>query len=414
MFDIDKWQEIFDSLRRHKLRTLLTAFGVFWGIFMLIALLAAGKGIEKGVLTDFGEFAKNSVFIWGERTQLPYKGFRPGRSIRMTLDDVAAIRTTVPEAKYIAAQVYLGDSTVTFQEKSETFSVMGVNAESVHLESPNLLEGRFVNLPDEENARNVAVIGNKVKTALFALGAAQGKYITIRGVFFQVIGVFEPTQPGNAEQAGETIYIPITTAHQTFLRGNVVHSLALIAESHVPASIVEAKTKDLLKQRHKVAPEDPRAIGSWNAEKQFTELQNLFQGIRIFTWMIGSATIVAGIVGVSNIMLIIVKERTREIGLRKALGATPFSIISLILQESVVLTAISGYVGLVASVGLIELAGYVMDRFHLQSTFFNNPEVDFSTAITATVVLVLTGAVAGFIPARTAARVNPIEALRSE
>lgn len=413
MFDFDKWQEIFDSLRRHKLRTLLTAFGVFWGIFMLIALLAAGRGIEKGVYSDFGNFAKNSVFIWTERTQLPYKGFKPGRWIRLTMDDVTAICMTIPEAKYIAAQVYLGDSSVSFQEKSGTFTVMGVNAESVHLESPNLIEGRFLNIPDEENARKVAVIGSTVKMTLFAMEAAQRKYITIRGVFFQVIGVFEPTQPGS-EQAGEAIYIPITTAQRTFLRGDMIHDIALVAESHIPASVVETKVKDLLKLRHKVAPEDSRAIGSWNAEKQFGEIQSLFRGIRIFTWVIGAATIVAGIVGVSNIMLIIVKERTREIGIRKAIGATPFSIISLILQESVTLTAVSGYIGLVSSVGLIELASYLMDRFHLQSTFFTNPEIDFRTAILATIVLVVTGALAGLIPARTAARINPIEALRSE
>lgn len=412
MFDFDKWLEIFDSIWRHKLRTLLTAFGVFWGIFMLILLLAAGRGIEKGVYADFGTFAKNSVWVWTERTQLPYKGLNPGRRIRLTIDDLDLVRETVPDVRYVATQTYLGDSPVTYQEKEGTFLVLGTNPEAYHLNSPKI-QGRFLNIPDYELKRKTAVIGTRVRQILFGAENPIGHNISIRGVFFQVVGIFEATGPED-QQDPETIYIPITALQQTFNRGNRIWGMALIAEDNVPASSVEAQVKDLLKRRHRVHPDDQRAIGSWNAEKEFGQIQGLFRGIRIFSWIVGAGTIVAGIVGVSNIMLIIVKERTREIGVRKALGATPFSIISLILQESIFITAVSGYTGLVVSVGLIELAGYLMDRFNLQSTYFNNPEINFTAAVTATVILVITGALAGFIPARTAARINPIEALRSE
>ena len=412
MFDFDKWQEIFDSILRHKLRTLLTAFGVFWGIFMLVLLLGAGKGIENGTYEQFGDFAKNSVFLWGERTQKPYKGFKPGRWVGLTNDDITAIRETIPEAKYIAAQNYSGDSAVTYGNKDGTFTVIGLNPEAIHVQTPRL-DGRFINVLDHISRRKIAIIGHQVQQILFGQEDPIGKYITIRGVFFQVVGVFEPTGSGS-ERGAEQIYIPITTLQRLFQWGNFIGNIVIIAEDNVPASVVEEKAKELLKRRHKVAPDDPRGIGSWNAEKEFSQFQGLFRGIRIFIWVVGAGTIVAGIVGVSNVMLIIVKERTREIGIRKALGATPFSIIALILQESIFLTAVSGYTGLVVSVGLIELAGYVMDTFQLQSPYFSSPEIDFTAGITATIILVITGALAGLIPARTAAAVNPIEALRSE
>lgn len=412
MFDFDKWQEIFDSIFRHKLRTLLTAFGVFWGIFMLVLLLGAGKGIENGTYEQFGDFAKNSVFLWSELTQKPYKGFKPGRWVPLTNEDITALRETVPEAKYVAAYTYSGDSAVTYGNKDGSFTVIGLNPEAIHVETPRL-DGRFIHVMDHNAKRKVAVIGKQVQQMLFGQEDPIGKYIAIRGVFFQVVGVFEPAGSGS-ERGAEQIYIPITTLQQLFQWGNFIGHIAIIAEDNVPASVVEEKAKDLLKRRHKVAPDDPRGIGSWNAEKEFSQFQGLFRGIRIFIWVVGAGTIVAGIVGVSNVMLIIVKERTREIGIRKALGATPLSIISLILQESIFLTAISGYTGLVVSVGIIELAGYVMDKFQLQSPYFSNPEIDFAAGITATIILVITGAIAGLIPARTAAAVNPIEALRSE
>jgi len=413
MFDFDKWQEIFNTIQRHKLRTLLTAFGVFWGIFMLVLLLGVGRGIEKGVYTDFGDLAKNSFFMWGRRTQLPYKGLNPGRWIRLTNADIESIRENVPEAKYIAAFSHAGEITINHNNKSGAFAVLGSTPEAIHIR-PFKIQGRSINPLDIKEKRKVAVIGQQVKNLIFGKENPLGQYINIRGIFFQVVGIFDVTTSGGEGDETEEIYIPLTTLQQAFQRGDSIGWFSVIVDENVAASVGETKVKELLKRRHKVAPDDVRAIGSWNAGEEFSQLQALFQGIRIFLWAVGIGTIAAGIVGVSNIMLIIVKERTREIGIRKALGATPFSIISLILQESVFITALSGYMGLVASVGLIELAGYLMDKFHLQSTYFNNPEIDFTTAITATVILVITGALAGFIPARTAASINPIEALGSE
>lgn len=240
-----------------------------------------------------------------------------------------------------------------------------------------------------------------------------GKYITAGGVSFLVVGVFNLRSPEN-ESDLKTINIPLSTMQQAFHLGEDIGMLAALAQPDVPANVAEEKIKALLKRRHAVHPDDMQAIGSWNMGEEFSQLQALFKGINLFIWLIGAGTIVAGIVGVGNIMLIIVKERTREIGIRKALGATPFSIVSLILQESVLLTAVSGYMGLVVSVIFIEAVGLLMDKFHLQSDYFSNPEIDFSTAITATILLVVTGAIAGYIPARQAAKIQPIEALRSE
>ena len=413
MFDFDKWQEIFNTIQRHKLRTLLTAFGVFWGIFMLVLLLGAGQGIENAVLEDFGNLARNSVFVWGRRTQLPYKGLNPGRSIRLTTDDVAAVRERIPEIEHTAADIYLGDAPVSFHDRNGAFTVRGRTPGAIHIE-PLIVEGRFVSPLDISAKRKVAVIGQQVKNLLFGQADPFGKYINIRGVFFQVIGIFNVRRPDDDGSDLEQIYIPLTTLQQAFNRGNSIGFFAVSIREDVPADSVEEQIKILLKQRHSVAPEDNRAIGSWNSGKEFVQLQSLFQGIRIFIWIVGAGTIVAGIVGVSNIMMIIVKERTREIGIRKALGATPLSIVSLILQESIFITGISGYMGLTASVGFIELSSYLMNRFQLQSDYFSNPEINFTAAITASIILVVTGSLAGYIPARTAAKINPIEALRSE
>ena len=417
MFDFDQWQEIFSTLNRHKLRTLLTAFGVFWGIFLLVLLLAVGRGIEKGVYANFGDLARNSFFIWGERTQLPYKGLNPGRWIRLTNEDVAALRQNVPEIQYLAANYYLGAVSSNRGNKSGSFEVIGQLPDSVQIEALRL-QGRFLNAVDIAEYRKVAVIGQSVKNALFGEEAPFGQYLNLKGSFFQVVGVFTPKTSRGGERDSERILIPLTTLQRTFQRGEQssdrIHNLAVVVASNASAAAIETRTKELLKRRHAVAPDDNRAIGSWNAGKMFENLQNLFRGIRVFLWVVGAGTIVAGIVGVSNIMLIIVKERTREIGIRKALGATPFAIVSSILQEAIFLTAVSGYLGLTASVGLIELAGYLMDKFQLQSAYFDNPEIEFTAAIVATILLGLTGAAAGFIPARHAAAINPIEALRSE
>ena len=416
MFDFDKWQEILTTLQRQKLRTLLTAFGVFWGIFMLVLLLGVGRGLEKGVYANFEGLATNSFFVWGGKTSLPYKGLNPGRGIAITNADLEAIRDSITEIEYLNASAHLwGESVISYKNRSGSFTVLGDLPDLLSIEPREMLQGRFINIPDVESNRKVAVIGRRVKELLFGEEDPLGQYITINGVSFQVVGVFNLRKTGDqGRDPTELIHIPLPTLQQTFDYGDKIGWLGVCVEGNVSASAVETRVKDLLKKRHKVAPEDERGIGSWNAEKLFKKVQELFCVLAFFIWLVGTGTIIAGIVGVSNIMLIIVKERTCEIGIRKALGATPFSIVSLILQESVFITAVSGYMGLVAGVGAIEGIGYIMDTFHLQNEIFTNPEIDFQMAITATVLLVITGALAGLIPARNASKINPIEALRSE
>jgi putative ABC transport system permease protein len=416
MLDLDAWREIFDSLKRHKLRTLLTAFGVFWGIFMLMLLLGVGKGLENGVYSQFGNVTTNGLFIWGNRTTLPYKGLNPGRWIRLTNADLEAIKDGVEGIDRLnAAKGLWGEFTIYYGRKSGSFRVEGDLPDVRFIEPRFIVQGRFLNESDISLKRKTAVIGRGVKEALFGNDDPVGEFLSIRGVYFQIVGVFDVQKIGSQGQDRTAlIHIPLTTLQRAFNQGEYVDSITLSAAAGFSAAALQSKAKELLKARHSVAPADDQAIGSWNTEEEFKTFQGLFRGINAFMWIVGIGTLVAGMVGVSNIMLIIVKERTREIGIRKALGATPASIIAMVLQESIFLTAVSGYAGLVSGVGVIELAAYLMAKFQIKSEYFLNPEINIGVAATATVLLVLIGAAAGFIPARQAATINPIEALRSE
>ncbi len=415
MIDLDAWQEIFSSLGRHKLRTLLTAFGVFWGIFLLVLLLGVGKGIENGVYSQFGRSAINRFAIWGRSTSLPYKGLRPGRPVRLTTEDVEAIRHNIPEARFINASVGLwGEYAIRYNNKSSAFSVRGEFPELLQVRHFEINQGRFLNASDVATTRKVAVLGRQAANVLFGEHNPVGEYLNIKGVFFLVVGVFDVAGFGSNQRQTEIIYLPLTTLLHTFNQGNHIWSMNIVVDNNIPIEAIETKTKALLKKRHRVAPNDGRAIGSWNASEEFEKFQRLFRGIRIFLWIIGTGTIIAGVIGVSNIMLIMVKERTREIGIRKALGATPFSIVSLIIQEAIFITTISGYTGLVVSVGVLEAVSSFMEKFGIRNEFFRKPEVDFPIAVAAVAIVVCAGAVAGWIPARNAAQIDTIEALRGE
>ncbi|MDX5421961.1 MAG: ABC transporter permease, partial [Hymenobacteraceae bacterium] len=415
MIDIDKWTEIYNTVKKHKLRTALTAFGVFWGIFMLVVLLGAGKGLENGIVAEFN-VAKNAVFIWTQRTSVPYMGLKAGRFVQMTNYDVAAIRANVPEVAVIAPNNQLrGDFAVTYETKSAAFTVNGETPEMLHVRPTKIMTGRFINQKDIQERRKVAVVGPRTLELLFKDTDPIGQYINIKGSYFQVVGTFEPVGKGeDIVEDSKVIFIPNVTLQQTFNQPNQVNSLALIPQPGVPAAVVEDKVKALLMKRHNVAPEDVKAFGSANVEKEFQDIQGLFAGIAGFSWLVSIGTIFAGIIGVGNIMLIVVKERTKEIGVRKALGATPWSIISLIIQESIVITGLAGYTGLLAGTGIIATVEYLMRRFEVQAGFFGIPEVNLGIALSATVLLVLTGALAGLIPATKAARVSPVVALRDE
>ncbi|TAH18986.1 MAG: ABC transporter permease [Cytophagales bacterium] len=415
MFDIDKWAEILGTIRKHKMRTALTAFGVFWGIFMLIVLLGSGKGFENGVVKGF-DIARNAVFMWSQRTSEPYMGLKPGRFIKFTTDDVDAIRENVPEVDVIAPRNDLGGGSVTRGIKTGAFQVFGDYPDFFKVKPMSMVSGRFINDIDIKERRKVAIIGTEVQKTLFKDDENPvGEYIKIKGISFKVVGIFKTAGSGeDIRQDAQTIFLPHSAMIQAFNQGNRIFWFAFTPKEGIEAKIIEDKIKVLLAQRHKVAPNDLKAIGSANVEEEFKRVQGLFLGIAGFSWLVSIGTIIAGIVGVSNIMLIIVKERTKEIGIRKALGATPFSIVSLIIQESVVITAFAGYIGLLCGIGLMETVGYLMRKYEVQMDFFAPPEVNLTVAVSAVIFLVFTGALAGLVPAAKAAAVNPVVALKDE
>ncbi|MEM7104015.1 MAG: ABC transporter permease [Bacteroidota bacterium] len=416
MFDLDKWQEIFLTIRKNKLRAALTAFGVFWGIFMLVILLGAGSGLENGVTSSF-DITKNAVFVWSQRTSVPYKGLQPGRFIQLTNDDAYAIRNNVPDVDILSARIRLtGNFSITREENNANFTVYGDYPQFLKVKPLIIESGRFLNDLDMENKRKVAVIGSRVKEVLFPDGENPvGKAIKIKGIHFKVIGVFNSKVKGQEGiEDVQTLYIPLTTLQVAFNRPNQIGWFSLIPKNGVRSAKIEKEVKTLLAERHTVAPNDLRAFGSANVEREYQEIQTLFTGIRGFSWLVAIGTIFSGMVGVANIMMIIVKERTREIGVRKAMGATPFSIISMILQESLFLTALAGFIGLGCGIIVVEGINYLTTNFGLESEFFANPEIDPSTIASALIVILLAGLMAGFFPGKRAARVNPVIALRAE
>lgn len=416
MFDLDKWNEIFSTIKKHKTRTLLTCFGVFWGILMLTLMLGAGTGLENGVVQGF-DVAKNAIFIWSRRTSIPHEGLQPGRYISFRNADVEAIRAQVPELDALAPRNSLGgDFTINYKQKASAFNVYGDYPDIFKIRPMTMLQGRFLNDYDIEKHRKIAVIGDQVQKQLFEEGEDPiGKFIRIKKVYFRVVGIFRAK--GDSEdiiEESKTIYIPHTAMQRAFSQGDRVYWFGFAPKLGIPSKKVENKIKGILMKRHKVHPDDAKAIGSANVEEEFKQVQGLFGGIRILSWFVSIGTIFAGIIGVSNIMLIIVKERTKEIGIRKALGATPWSIVSLIIQESIVITAFAGYLGLLCGVGIISWVDYLLKETGSDGGMFANPQVDLTTVISAVIVLVITGALAGLIPATKAARVNPVKALKDE
>jgi putative ABC transport system permease protein len=418
MIDVDKWREIFSTLGRHKLRTGLTAFGVFWGIFMLTVLLGSGRGFENGVIDGFPR-ARNTIFIWSQgSTQIPYEGLPIGRWVQFYPEDVEAIRKDVADVGFVRGQNSVGvwggsGSYVVRKAKSGTFGVSGGFAGVEDINSMRVVEGRSLNEIDEQQRRKVALIGKRVREQLFQPGeSVLGQDVTIAGISFMVVGVYESTQDGNQQQEEERLYLPNDTLRKTFNQPGI-GSFVVVPKEGVHAKAVEDQVKALLAQRKKVSPDDKGVFGSFNMQEQFEKVGGLLTGINMFSWIVAIGTIFAGAVGVGNIMLIVVKERTREIGLRKALGATPASIIAMIMQETVFITAMAGYAGLVVGTFLVEGIAQKLNAGG-GGRFFTNPSVDFSTALVALLVLVVSGVLASLIPAAKAAAVNPIVALQDE
>jgi len=417
LFDADHWREIGQVLRANKLRTALTGLGVFWGIFMLMAMLGSGKGLSNGVAEGFSDGATNSLFVWSQRTSKPYRGMPIGREIELTLADGEAIRREIPEAGIICPRNqlggYRGGNNVTRGTKAGAFSVMGDYPEIATIQSVRLTSGRFLNHLDIEERRKVTVIGSRVREVLFGpVEDPLGQLVRVNGVYFKVIGTFQPRRShGGHDDQAQSLFIPFTTFRAAFNEGEEVGWFALTSRDGIPASKVEEKVLAFLKERHRVAPEDTRAFGHFNIEEEYNQVQGVFGAIGAITWLVGIGTLAAGVIGVSNIMLVIVRERTNEIGIRRAVGATPFAVIAQIVMEALVLTSVAGLLGLSAGVGVIELAGRVL--VDPNAEMFRNPEVTLQSALLAVAILVLSGVAAGFFPARRAVAMHPVEALRA-
>jgi putative ABC transport system permease protein len=414
MFDQDRWNEIYQTLSKNKLRTALTAFGVTWGILMLIIMLGASNGLRRGVAREFEGRIENSVFMWSNTTTMAYKGFKKGRYFRLNNDDTEALLEQVPEIDLLSPGLQLGGwrgaNNVTYKDKVGAFEINGYYPEAQQIKLMSVPLGRFINEQDIKEARKICVLGAITREQLFGDQNPLGEYVTIQGVNFQVVGQFKSAQKGeDAEEEDQSLYVPFTTSQKAFNQGDDVHWYAMTSKKGIPASVVEEKAKNLLKKRHTVHPDDIRDIGSWNMEEEVMKFNRIFDGITALSWFVGILTLLAGIIGISNIMVIIIKERTKEIGIRRAIGAAPSSIMVQIMLESVALTTIAGIMGIIGGVWLLELAGP-----NIQHDFFNDPSVDFKIMMLAFFVLILSGLIAGIIPSLRATRIKPIDALRSE
>lgn len=419
MFNRDRWNEIIEALTSNVFRTILTAFGVFWGIYILILLLAAGKGLENGVKQDFGDMATNTMFMWTQGISKPYKGLPKGRRFTYKIDDVAAIRDNVPDLRFISPRNQLGGfggaNNVVRGLNTGAFNVYGDYPEIINQDPMIITKGRFVNYNDINESRKVAVIGEGVQAELYDKGEDPlNTYIKINGVNFTVIGTYrKKSNDGDGEEGQKQIFVPFTAFSQAFNRADRVGWFAITANDG--SSITELKEQifEVMKERHTIHPDDKRAIGHFDLYAEYSKIEGLFGALNIVAFVVGILVLLSGIIGISNIMLIVVKERTKEIGIRRALGATPWSIRGQILLESIFLTIVSGMVGIIfgsltiyALNAILEASGPV--------DMFANPSVDLKVILAALAILVISGLLAGFIPAQNAIRVKPVEALRTE
>ena len=416
MFDIDKWQEILATIKKNKMRTFLTGFSVAWGIFMLMILLGSGNGLSNGVAANFMNDAVNAMWIWNGETTIAYEGMKTGRPINFQNQDQEIV-SKVSGVGASSGRYFMGNTRYSYGKESGEYTTITCQPALRDVENLILNEGRFINQIDILQNRKIVVIGTDIKTALFKDSTALGEYVNINMVPFKVVGIC--SEPGSTRN--RNAYMPLSTAQMIFNGSNKIHNLALTinASTLEESQAIEEQIRTALGKKHKFDPKDEGAIGLYNKLENYIQTMKIFQAIKIFIWIIGIGTLIAGIVGVSNIMLIVVKERTKEIGIRKAIGASPSSVIGLILLESIMITTIAGYIGLVLGTGLMEMINYFMMQSAVPATdqsetIFMNPTVDINIAVYSTLLLIIAGAFAGYIPAKRAASIKPIVALRDE
>lgn len=414
MFNIERWQEIFEAIAKNKLRTFLTGVSVASGIFILVILLGVGKGLQNGIEKQFERDAAGVIEVWSGTTTKAYKGMNPGRQIQFRNSDYdISVLKYGDQLDKNAVSYNAWGVTISYGKESGNFQYRGVNPDAMDVENTTIVQGRSINANDLIYGEKVAVIGMKIKLDLFKERNPIGEQIVINNINFKVVGVF--TDPGG-EREEARVFLPLSTVQKVYGGGDKISYMSFILKKKntYDEALAEANkfTTDLgllLRGKNGVAPDDESAVGLYNSTIEAKKFYDLNLYIRLFFWWVGICTIIAGVVGVSNIMMIIVKERTKEIGIRKALGASPLSIILMILHESIFITTISGFVGLLTGLSLLELIGP-----HAQSEYFVNPQVDFTVAILTLIVLVIAGALAGFVPAYRAAKIRPIIALRDE
>lgn len=411
MFDLDKWQEIFATIAKNPLRSFLTSFSVGWGIFMLILLLGLARGLENGLREQFQGDAINSIWMFAGTTTLLHEGLQPNRRIQFTNDDYEAIRARLGDASHITGRFYIpGVVEISYENEIGDYNIRCVHPGHQQLENTGIYTGRYINQADLNQYRKVAIIGKKIKEDFLGGREAIGEFIQVNGIPFKIVGVYHEYGDDGEE---DVIYLPITTAQRTFngshFMSQIMFTLGDVTTEE--SQKIEGQIRQLLADRHHFALEDERAIRIRNNKERFDMFMNIMAGMQVFVAIIALGTLMAGIIGVSNIMLIVVKERTKEIGVRKALGATPASIIGLIIQESIFMTTVAGYIGMLLALPLLALLGqFLPDMMEV----YGKPEVSLGIAFSALAVLIFFGTVAGLVPAIQAASIRPIEALRDE
>ena len=419
MFSKDRWNEILEALNANRFRTLLTAFGVFWGILILVLLLALTNGLKNGVSADFGDFATNSMFMWSQGTSMSYKGLPKGRYFNFKLEDVDVLREKYPQLKYISPRNQLGGyngaNNVTYKEKTGAYSVYGDYPEFIKQQPQDITSGRYISYSDIEEKRKICVIGEDVVKGLYDKGEEPlNTYIKINGVNFLVVGTFrDPKSSGDAEESANTIFVPFTTFSQAFNRADNVGWMAITAHDGTSITSIKEQVFTTMREQRSIHPDDKRAIGHFDLAEEFGRVMGLFSILTFVGYFVGSLVLLSGVIGISNIMLIVVKERTKEIGVRRALGATPWEIKSQILQESLVLTIISGMAGIAVAAGFIWVMNSILDQVGKVDNFAN-PSVNITVIFIALAILIISGLLAGFIPATRAIQMKPIDALRIE
>lgn len=419
MLQKERWDEILEALNANRFRTIMTAFGVFWGIFILVILLALTNGLKNGVQADFGDFATNTIFMWTQSTSMPYQGFTKGRYFNFRQSDVALLKEKFPELRFVSPRNQLGgfrgSNNVTRGDKTGAFNIYGDNPEYIKQEPLDVLKGRFLSYSDIQDARKVAVVGTDVIKSLFDIGEEPiGSYIKINGINFMVIGVVKKTSSqGDNQEDANTIYIPFSTFGKAFNYGDIVGWMAITAIDEVPITQIKPEIMKEMRAAHKVHPDDERAIGHFDLAEQFQKITGLFSILSFVGYFVGALVLMSGVIGISNIMLIVVKERTKEIGIRRALGATPREIRGQVLQESMFLTLISGMAGISFAAGLIWVMNTILDAAGSVENFAN-PSVSVGVIFIALTILVISGLLAGMIPATRATQMKPVDALRMD